>query len=116
MGLPQAIVARDGASISATELSEEVKADPFLIGMALAERLATLPFSITPDARTDVDLPSSGHESPHSNGGLQGECWTAVLSYSRHEGPGIPSIHGRYTLYVCLAHAILFGYETHLLN
>ena len=34
MGLHQAIVARDGAPVTAAELGEEVKADPLLIGMA----------------------------------------------------------------------------------
>jgi hypothetical protein len=33
MGLTQAIVARDGAAVTAVELGEEIKADPLLIGM-----------------------------------------------------------------------------------
>lgn len=34
MGLPHAVVARDGASVTAAELGEELKADPLLIGIS----------------------------------------------------------------------------------
>lgn len=37
MGIPRAIVARDGAPVTAEELGQAVKADPLLIGMVFLD-------------------------------------------------------------------------------
>jgi hypothetical protein len=45
MGLPHAIVARDGKPVSAGELAEEVKADPLLVGTMFSWTAYTVPDS-----------------------------------------------------------------------